>query len=279
MAGQDRSKKTRSDNRVMAADRYREIVRLQSAKRYDIDGWLLGWTLKETDLRVFLVRTSSIGQSSFDVVQLCPKPSIDVDFESPPQKKRGRERRRRREGGKVKSNDNNGNTTEVVDLQNKEEKYEEEVFDPHLGWLQVLPLHEGARSAVIRGDFYVVVPSLFAGLKIDGDDVRVSSKKMMLQLRGFGFWTFLIFDADFESREKELTIRVRRGESRFWFRIFLQTSLQLKEHGCGGGEVAMTAEGLRMRLMTWWLWRFGCSRRLSCGGANGSMVALLWHFA
>ncbi|WVZ26232.1 hypothetical protein V8G54_004776 [Vigna mungo] len=49
----------------------------------------------------------------------------------------------------------------------------------------VLRLHKGARDGVIRGDFYVVVPSLFAGLEIYGDDVRVSStmKKMILRRR------------------------------------------------------------------------------------------------
>lgn len=56
------------------------------------------------------------------------------------------------------------------------------VFDPHLQQLMVLLLHERACSGVIRGDFYVVVPSLFVGLEIDEDDVRVSStmNKMMM---------------------------------------------------------------------------------------------------
>ncbi|BAT91090.1 hypothetical protein VIGAN_06239600, partial [Vigna angularis var. angularis] len=49
----------------------------------------------------------------------------------------------------------------------------------------VLSLHERARSGMIRRGFYIVVPSLFANLEIDGDDVCISStmKKMMLQRR------------------------------------------------------------------------------------------------
>lgn len=60
------------------------------------------------------------------------------------------------------------------------------VFNPHLRRLVVLSLHEEARSGVIRGDLCVVFPSRFVGMKIDGDDVCVSSAmKMLLRRRRY----------------------------------------------------------------------------------------------
>ncbi|WVZ04550.1 hypothetical protein V8G54_017896 [Vigna mungo] len=160
------------------------------------------------------------------------------------------------------------------------------VFDPHLQRLLVLPLHEGVRCGVIKGDFYVVVPSLFASLEIDGDDVRnaiwvlrvrgededrgelLVVAKVMKEMKSL-VWYYL----GFEMREKELAIRVRWGESRFWLGIFFARTVAIErawlrcvmkvDGGSAirnkggamfahGGLIARDDEHVVMLMVAWW---------------------------